>query len=142
MNLEKLVSISGLPGIYKVVANKHNGIIVESIENGSKRFIASRSHQYSLLDSLSVYTDDGDTVPLSKVFQNMLDQFEDNPPADTNGPTEAVTEYFEDVLPNYDKYKVHLSHMKKIIKWFVFLQTHNAFEAKEAPSETPDETTS
>jgi hypothetical protein len=62
-----------------------------------------------------------DSEPLDKVFQNMLDQFEDNPPPPPKGKAEIVLEYFEDVLPQYDKDKVSIGDIRKIIKWFNFL---------------------
>jgi hypothetical protein len=120
MNLEQYISISGKPGIYKMVNNKNTGLILEDLESGRKRFYSAMRHQFTPLGTISIYTM-MDSEPLDKVFQNMLDQFEDNPPPPPKGKAEIVLEYFEDVLPQYDKDKVSIGDIRKIIKWFNFL---------------------
>ncbi len=127
MNLEKLVSISGMSGIHLIVATKDNGLIVEDFDTKKKRFISARKHQFSPLESISIFTDDGDSADLSKVFQNMMDQVEDNPLPDPKSKKEVLLEYFEDVLPNYDKDKVYPSDVKKLIKWYSFLNERDLF---------------
>ena len=125
MNFEKLVAVSGLPGIYKMVANRNNGLIIEDIDSGKKRFASARKHQFTPLESVAIYTDDGDSTELSNVFKNMLEQIQDNPPIDTKSPPEELFDYFADVLPQYDRNKVKVGDIKKVIKWFGFLNDRN-----------------
>ncbi len=121
MKLDKIVAVSGMPGLYRVVGNRNNGLIVEDLDGGRPKFVPSRMHEFTPLESIGIYTDDGDAVELSKVFNNMLDQLEDNPPVDANVAPEALHEYFADVLPTYDKDRVFTKDIKKVVKWFKHL---------------------
>lgn len=143
MNLEKLVAVSGLPGIYRIAGNRGNGVILEDLDGGKSKFASMRKYQFTPLESIAIYTNN-DSVELAKVFRNMLDQKEDNPPAKPTGSAADIKEYFADVVPDYDKDQVHLSDMKKVIKWFNFLDQRNLLSSEEtAPvsEETADEAT-
>jgi hypothetical protein len=124
MDLEELVAVSGLPGLYRMAANRSNGLIVEDLETGKRRFASARKHNFTPLASIGIFTDDGDSVPLKDVFRNMKDQLQDNPPVDPNADKETLFEYFDDILPNYDRDRVYPKDIKKIITWFDFLQAH------------------
>ncbi len=139
MNFEKLVAVSGLPGIFKMVANRNNGLIIEDIDSGKKRFASARKHQFTPLESVAIYTDDGDSIELSKVFQNMLDQIEDNPPVDAKSSQEQLHSYFSDVLPQYDKNRVMVGDIKKVIKWFTFLNDRNYLAEETIPPAADEE---
>ncbi|MEN0004342.1 MAG: DUF5606 domain-containing protein [Bacteroidota bacterium] len=135
MNLEKLVAVSGMSGIFRMAANRNNGLIIEDLDTGKKRFASARRHQFTPLESIAIYTDDGDSTELKNVFRNMLEQLEDNPPADPNGPGSELYEYFTDVLPNYDKDRVNIGDIKKVIKWFKFLQERKLLATVEDSTE-------
>jgi hypothetical protein len=122
MNLEKLVAVSGRPGIYKMAANRPNGLIIEDLDSGKKFFAPSRRHQFTPLESISIYTETEEaTVELKTVFVNMLTQFEANPPIATKSSSTDIKNYFELILPEYDRDKVLVSDIKKLIKWFNYL---------------------
>jgi hypothetical protein len=133
MNLENLVAVSGMSGIFRIAANRNNGLIIEDLITSKKKFASSRRHQFSPLESIAIFTDDGDSVELKKVFQNMLEQLDDNPPVSANARPDELHEYFTDVLPNYDKEKVRTGDIKKVIKWFEFLHQNDLFSL-ESPS--------
>jgi len=138
MNLEKIVSISGpsYNGIYKVAANRKNGLIVEDLENGKRKFIAARRHQFTPLNSVGIYTDDGETVDIDVVFKKMMEQEADNPPVAASSKEEELREYFMDVLPNHDKDQVYARDIKRVIKWYNTLKKHGLLEEEaEAPAE-------
>lgn len=124
MKLDNLIAVSGLPGIYRMAANRSNGLIIEDVKTGKRRFASSRKHQFTPLESIAIYTDDGDSTELKNVFRNMLQQLEDNPPPSTGGSTSAedLHEYFADVLPDYDRDRVFTGDIKKLVKWFNYLQ--------------------
>ncbi len=130
MNLEKIMSITGLSGLYTLVANKNNGLIVADLDTGKKRFVSSRKHQFSPLETIAVYTDT-DSKELKKVFQSMIDQSEDLPPVSPKAPKEEIIEYFEDIIPDYDRDQVHIGDMKKILKWFFILKEKNLLDDSE-----------
>lgn len=121
MNLEQLIAVSGLSGIYRMAANRSNGLIIEDVQSGKRRFASSRKHQFTPLESISIFTDDGDSIELKKVFRNMKQQQEDNPPPAASAKSEELHEYFAEVLPTYDRDRVFNGDIKKVIKWFNYL---------------------
>lgn len=125
MKLEKLVAVGGMSGVYRIVANRNNGLIVEDLVTGKRKFASARKHQFSPLKSIAIYTEDGDSVELKVVFQRMLEQINDNPPVSASARSEELFDYFEDILPNYDRDKVRAGDIKKVLKWFDFLRQHN-----------------
>ena len=122
MNLKEFVAVSGLPGLYRMAANRSNGLIVADLDSGKRRFASSRKHQFTPLESIAIFTDDDDSVELAKVFTRMQEQLEDNPIPTGNAKGEALREYFTDVLPDHDRDRVHISDIKKVIKWYSFLE--------------------
>ena len=148
MNLEKLVAVSGRPGIYRMAANRPNGLIIEDLDTGKKFFAPSRKHQFTPLESISIYTDSEDsTAELKTVFINMLEQIENNPPVSTKASSADIKAYFGEILLDFDRDKVLVSDIKKLVKWFNYLNERNllalpteeelAAEA-EAVAEAPD----
>jgi hypothetical protein len=134
MNLKDLIAVSGLPGLFKVAANRSNGLIIEEVDSGKKRFASVRKHQFTPLESIAIYTVE-DSVELSKVFEKMVEQLEDNPPPKTTADAEVLREYFLDVLPDHDEDRVAISDIKKVIKWFDFIQEHNLMDATDEASQ-------
>ncbi len=142
MNLDTLVAVSGVAGIHKVLTTRANGLIIEDLNSGKNRFISSRKHQFTPLESISIYTEDGESTELSKVFDAMQEQLKSNPiPTDLND-AKATKAYFEKILPNFDKDRVHNSDIKKAIKWFVYLQEKDLLIPGEKPSEKKEEDSS
>lgn len=133
MNIKDLLSVSGLPGLYRSVTTKKNGIVVESLETGQKRFLTTRSYQFSPLESIAVYTDT-DTLPLDEVFAKMKAQ----PPQKEIGKDE-LRDYFSSVLPEHDREKVYASDIKKIVSWFLYLDERGYLEADEEEVSGDDE---
>jgi len=131
MNLDDIVAVSGLPGLYRLAANRSNGLIVEDLETGKRRFASARKHNFTPLGSIGIYLTDGDTKPLPEVFRNMLDQYADNPPVDPGSSQEELFEYFEDVLPLYDPERVYPRDVKKIIRWFIYLKEKGLLEGED-----------
>ncbi|MDP4712204.1 MAG: DUF5606 domain-containing protein [Saprospiraceae bacterium] len=138
MNLEKLVAVSGMSGLYRMAANRSNGLIIEDIKSGKRSFASARKHQFTPLESIAIYTDDGDSVELKKVFQSMLDQITDNPPVVNQADSEALHNYFADILPTYDRVKVHTGDIKKVIKWFNFLHQEGLLASSAEEEETSE----
>lgn len=125
--IEKYVAVSGLPGIFRINSTRPNGLLIENMDTKKTKFISMRKHQFTPLATVSIYTED-DTRELTKVFQSMLDQYEDNPPPKTNVSAAELFDYFEDILPTYDKDQVFIGDVKKVIKWFNYLRDRAFFE--------------
>jgi hypothetical protein len=118
MEYSKLVAVSGLPGLFELINSKTDGAIVRSLDDQSTRFVASRVHQFSHLESIEVYTV-RENVNLVDVLKAMED-------AGTKLPDEkdatAVKKYFEKVYPDMDFDRVYPSDMKKMVKWYAVLE--------------------
>lgn len=124
-----------MPGIQKIAANRNNGMMVEDLDTGKVRFASLRKHQFSPLESISIFTDDDDAIELKKVFQAMLDKQNEHPPVSPNGKAEELRAYFQNILPNHDRDRVHISDIKKIIRWFQFLNERGYLTMEEVSDE-------
>lgn len=117
MNLEKIIAVSGQASLFKLIAAKNSGLILEDLSNGKQNFYSSRIHQFSPLDSIGIYTLT-DTMPLKEVYEKfLLEEDGVNVPA-TNNEDLVIKSFFEKKIPEYDRYKVHIKDMKKCLKWF------------------------
>ncbi len=122
MKLKDYVVVTGMPGVQKIVATRNNGMLVEDLDTGKVRLASVRKHQFSPLDSMSMYvTGEEDSVPLKDVFQSMLDKLNETPPIDPDSPTPELRKYFTTILPNHDPDRVHGSDIKKAIRWFKYM---------------------
>lgn len=135
MDLEKYVAVSGISGLLKLVANRNNGLIVEDLGTGKRRFVPARGHQFTPLASIGIYTNDGDSTELKNVFQRMLEKLETNPPVDANAHADVLHAYFADILPEYDRDRVNTGDIKKVIKWFTFLNAKDLLKETEPEEE-------
>ncbi|MEM8525762.1 MAG: DUF5606 domain-containing protein [Bacteroidota bacterium] len=142
MNLEKIVAISGntVNGLFEMIANRSNGLVVEDLETKKRRFVAARRSNFTPLSSVGIYTDDGDAVDIKVVFEKMKEQEADNPPVAPNSKEEELREYFADVLPTYDEQKVYARDIKRVIKWYNALKKHGLLEEQEEESAAENET--
>jgi len=132
MDYSKLVSVTGLGGLYELLSSKADGGVVKSLEDKSTKFVSTRLHSFSHLESIEVFTVK-DNVNLVDVFTAMQTSKAKLP---DGGDAKAVKSYFEKVYPDMDFERVYNSDMKKMVKWFDLLKT-NDVEIKL--SENPDQ---
>ena len=131
MSIEKILSISGKPGLYELKIQTRTGFVAESLIDGKKITVGMRSN-VSLLSEISVYTYDGE-VRLSEVFRAIAEK-EDNGPALSHKEDNAKLEsYFREVLPEFDEDRVYASDIKKILHWYNMLQA-KGIVSKEKPA--------
>ena len=143
MNISDIVSVSGLGGLYRVAGNRSNGMIIEDLDSGKKRFVSARKHQFSPLESIGIYVQNGETLPIAKVFERMREQANDNPPPTGKVDNKVYREYFLDVLPDHDEDRVKINDIKKLSKWYGYLNERGyldaeAEETEEAADTAPD----
>lgn len=135
MEYAKIVAVTGLPGLFELVSSKSDGAIVRSLEDKSSKFVSSRIHNFSHLESIEVYTI-RENVNLVDVFNAMSSSSEKLPDDRDNS---AVKKYFEKVYPDLDFDRVYSSDMKKMVKWFESLKKHNIeIKLTELPEETEE----
>jgi len=136
MEYEKIVAVTGLPGLYELVSSKNDGAIVRSLEDKSTRFVSSRVHNFSHLESIEVYTT-RDNVNLVDIFKAMEGTSDKLPDEKDNG---ALKKYFEKVYPELDFDRVYSSDLKKMVKWFGVLKTNEIeIKLREIPEEVEEE---
>lgn len=117
--LKEILSISGKPGLQKLISNSSNAIIVESLLDG-KRFPAYSNAKIIALEDISIYTENED-LPLKEVFKRIYEKQNGTPTLNHKEATENIVTYFEEVVPEYDKDRVYVSDMRKIIQWYNLL---------------------
>jgi hypothetical protein len=134
MDYNRLISVTGLTGLFELQSSKQDGAIVKSLIDGKSTFISSRKHQFSHLDGIEVYTTN-DNVNLVEVFKAMQASTEalPNPKNDAD-----VKNYFKKVYPNMDFDRVYLSDNRKMVKWYQSIVDNKielpTNEATEAPA--------
>jgi uncharacterized protein DUF6852/uncharacterized protein DUF5606 len=136
MEYNKIIAVTGLPGLYELLSSKSDGAIVRSLDDKSTRFVASRVHNFSHLESIEVYTV-RENVNLVDILLAMDSSSEKLPQDKDNG---ALKAYFSKVFPDLDFERVYASDLKKMVKWFIILK-ENKIEIKltEAPAEEETE---
>ncbi|MBS1742714.1 MAG: DUF5606 domain-containing protein [Bacteroidetes bacterium] len=122
MEYNKLVSITGLSGLFELISSKADGGIVRSLEDKSTKFVSNRLHSFSHLESIEIFTT-RDNVNLVDVFTAMKNSKETLP--DGKADAKAIKSYFEKVYPDMDFERVYGSDMKKMVKWFDVLTKNN-----------------
>jgi len=143
MELEKIISISGKPGLFKLVSQLKNGFIIEDVTTKKKVSIGNSS-QVSLLDNIAMFTFDKE-VPLFEVFENIAKTNDYKETISHKSSETELREFMETALPDYDRDRVYLSDIKKLAQWYNILQaagyiTPESFIKPEAEeTETPAE---
>lgn len=137
--LKEILSISGKPGLQKLISNSSNAIIVESLVDG-KRFPAYSNSKIIALEDISIYTEEED-MPLKEVFKRMFAKENGKPALSHKESNEKIITYFNEIVPEYDKDRVYTSDMKKIVQWYNLLTekgilNFNEEEEKEEVAET------
>lgn len=131
MNLDKIVSITGKPGLYELKAQTRTGFLAESLADG-KRLNISAHHNVSLLSEIAIYTLTTE-VPLYEVFVKIFDNAEGKETISHKAAKIELEELFFNVLPDYDEERVYASDIKKVVQWYNILQRcGKAAEIKEA----------
>lgn len=140
MTLDKILSISGKPGLYQLLTQTRSGFVGESLLDGKRLSVGIR-HNVSVLSEIAIYTLE-EEIPLREVFQKIKEK--------ENGKKTSVShkddklkleEYFFEVLPNYDEDRVYPSDIKKIIQWYNLLVDKGFadFAETDAKPESKDE---
>ncbi|MEO6668629.1 MAG: hypothetical protein ABIN36_04070 [Ferruginibacter sp.] len=135
MEYNKLVSVTGLGGLFELISSKADGGIVRSLEDKSTKFVSNRLHSFSHLESIEIFTTK-DNVNLVDIFTAMKASTESLP--DAKADAKAIKSYFEKVYPDMDFERVYGSDMKKMVKWFEILGKNN-IEIKLSAAGTADE---
>lgn len=129
MKLKEILSISGHGGLFKYISQGKNGIIVEHIQTG-KRMHAFASAKVSSMADISVFTETED-VPLKEVFENIKKKESGAQAVDSKSDNETLKNYFAEILPTYDRERVYVSDIKKIISWYNILHDYKLLDFED-----------
>jgi hypothetical protein len=135
--LKGILAISGQSGLFKLVAEAKNNIIVESLDTG-KRMPAYSTNKISALEDIAIYTDTAD-VPLKEVFQIIAEKENFGQALDHKSNTSRLKSYFAEILPNYDRDRVYVSDIKKVMQWYNILQEKDMLDFSEEETEEQKE---
>lgn len=127
--LKGILAISGQPGLFKVLSEGKNGVIVESLLTGKKQ-TAFASAKMSTLDDIAIYTTSED-FPLKSVFKKMYDLENGGQAIHPGSKPDDLKRYFEKILPDFDKERVYVSDIKKVLTWYNLLQAKGLFSFEE-----------
>lgn len=134
MELREIMAISGQPGLYKYIAQSRNGVIVESLIDG-KRMNASSTSRVSTLTEISMFTE-GEDIALAEVFTKMYAVTGGKVALSAKESPEKLKAFFAEVIPDYDRERVHVSDIKKAVSWFNLL-VEAGFTEFKLPDEEP-----
>ena len=123
MKLDNIVSVSGLPGLFKLVATRQNGLLIENFETQKRQFVSIRKHQFTPLVSIGIYTYT-DVVNIDDVFKKVEKSTSENPIPGHNDKADELRSWFKTVIPDHDEDRVHINDIRKVIKWYNFLKLH------------------
>jgi hypothetical protein len=116
MDLSKILAISGRHGLFKMISQTKNGVVVESLTDG-KRSTAFAQERISSLEEISVFTT-GEDMPLKDVFKMIFDKLEGGPVIDPKSDDINLKDYFAEIVPGYDQERVYASDIKKMLTWY------------------------
>ncbi|MEO8533571.1 MAG: DUF5606 domain-containing protein [Flavobacterium sp.] len=138
MNLEKILAVSGKPGLYALKVQTRTGFVAESLTDGKKITVSLKSN-VSLLSEISIYTQDGEK-PLTEVMQRIAAKEDKGQAISHKEDNATLAAYFKEVLPDYDEERVYPSDIKKVLNWYNTLQSKGLVtDLAPAPAEAKEE---
>ncbi|MBS1917981.1 MAG: DUF5606 domain-containing protein [Bacteroidetes bacterium] len=131
MEYSKIIAVTGLPGLFELLNSKADGAIVRSLEDKSSKFVSSRIHNFSHLESIEVFTvrENVNLVDVLKAMEASSEKLPDEKDA------AALKKYFSKVYPDLDQDRVYSSDLKKMVKWFSVLKSNNVEIKLTEPAE-------
>jgi hypothetical protein len=133
MSLEKILSISGKPGLYRLTTQTRSGFLAESLLD-NKTISVSARHNVSLLSEIAIYTT-SEEVPLREIFKKISEKEEGKETINHKVPKIELEEYFFKVVPDYDEERVYPSDIKKVVQWYNLLVKNGLTDFTEATPE-------
>jgi len=133
MNLESIISITGKPGLFKVLSKIKNGLVVESISDGKKMPVHA-SDKVSALSDISIYTYEGD-IPLVDVYEKMFEKTGGKTTIEHKSKPEELRSYIKEIIEDIDEERVYNSDLKKLFQWFNLLVSNGLLKPEKKEKE-------
>jgi len=135
MSLEKILSISGKPGLYQLENQTRTGFLAISLLDGKKISVSARQN-VSLLSEIAIYTLTKE-LPLREVFSKISEKENGGETINHKSSKDQLEEFFFEVLPDYDEDRVYASDIKKIVQWYNLLIKIGFTDFSEKTDESP-----
>ncbi len=136
-DLKKILSISGEPGLFRFVAQANAGVVAESLSTG-KRNMYGINARITTLSEISIYTTN-EEISLMKVLENISSILGDDFAPDSKTSPDELKAFFEKVLPEYDRERFYVSHMKKVVEWYNQLKKYASLDFEKQEDNSPGE---
>lgn len=133
MGLDKILAISGKPGLYELTAQTRGGFVAKSLLDGKKIAVNMR-HNVSILSEIAIYTYT-EEVPLGEVMQKIKEKEDGGEAISHKSSKKELEAYFSEILPEYDEDRVYASDMKKIVQWYNILIENGITDFSKAEKE-------
>jgi hypothetical protein len=133
MSLDKIISISGKPGIYELKTQTRGGFLTESLLDGKKLSVGLR-HNVSVLSEIAIYTTTAE-MPLREVFEKIKEKEDGGEAISHKASKDELEEYFFNLIPDYDEDRVYASDIKKVVQWYNILQRKGMMDFSETVSD-------
>ncbi|QDA62240.1 DUF5606 family protein [Hymenobacter jejuensis] len=138
-DLKEIAAISGMPGLYRLVRPTRAGVIVESLDERAARSVASARNKVSLLQEISIYTQDYDqTVPLTEAFDRVYQKYGTELPVNSKSDDRDLVAFMEETIPDYDRQRVYMSDIKKLVTWYKAVSSNLEYQAADNDSQVSD----
>ncbi|MGB1242000.1 MAG: DUF5606 domain-containing protein [Chitinophagales bacterium] len=137
MEFKDVVAVSGMGGLFEMISQRPDGMLIQPIGSNKKKFVSNRIHTFSPLDKIGIYTLDGDSLPLEDVMRNIhKDVAAGGIIPKASAKSTELKAFFNRVMEDYDDERVYVSDIKKVIKWYAILAEHDLItEPVEAKAE-------
>lgn len=139
MKLEGILNVSGKPGLFKVVSNSKKTVIVESLTDRKREPLHAQSHA-NMLEEIGIYTYN-DTKPLAEIFDDIAKKENGKKTISHKAPASDLTNYFREILADYDEERVYISDIKKVLQWYNAMQSAGLIELQKKEKITGQKTT-
>lgn len=139
MSLEKIIAVSGKPGLFKLLAQTRGGFLAESLLDGKRQSINMRNN-VSVLNEIAIYTYD-EEIPLREIFKTIFDKEEGKATIGHKSSKGELEKFFREILPEYDEERVYASDIKKVVQWYNLLEKASLLEEAIKKDTTSAETT-
>lgn len=146
MNLKHVAAVSGKSGLYKVVKPTRTGVILETLDDTGKRWVANASHRVSILREISVYiTGEESSILLEEVYSKIKDKYGEELPVTSKDSQDKLKGFLEEILPDFDRERVYVSDIKKLVAWYSIIAKYAPEffngESEDDGEETTEEAT-
>src|SRR5690606_34901948 len=135
----KIATVSGKPGLYRILKPSRSGMILESLDEKKKKLVVGGNHRVSVLSEISIFTlTEAGSVPLEEVLKTIEKDFKGDTGLASDADNDEYKAFLKHVLPEYDEDRVYTSDIKKLINWYEIIRQHEPEVLQDSPTDAPE----